>query len=283
MPPISEMINDVASWSELGEPLEKARDACTRLRFHEGLRRRIPEAAAESRVRGAHASAALDGARGDLDYFRNLARGAATWPATTDPAVHAMRGAVLATFEAEHAAKIAASAPMQALARLHVAAASPMLPPEQVGRPRMAGESCGELTDIGPAPEAALVPEAMRGIVGAMKIEHAPALVVAALVHGEILRVRPFVRGNSLVARALERALIISRGLDPTAVCVPEVGHHRAGATAYLGAATAYAQGSREGIAIWVEHCAGAVVAAAAEGEAIADAVRAGKLPDRER
>ncbi len=283
MPPIAEMIKDIASWPELGEPLEKARDACTRLRFHEGLRRRIPEAAAESRVRGAHASAALDGARGDLAYFRNLARGAATWPATGDPAVQAMRGAVLATFEAEHVAGIAASAPMQALARLHVAAASPMLPAGQVGRPRLAGEECDELTDLGPAPEAAEVQQAVRGIVAAMKLEHAPALVVAALVHGEILRVRPFVRGNALVARALERALVSSRGLDPTGVGVPEVGHHRAGATAYLGAATAYVDGSREGIAVWVEHCAGAIVAAAAEGEAIADAVRAGRLPDSAR
>ena len=281
MPPIAEIVDDVASWSELRDPLERARDACTRLRFHEGLRRRIPEAAAESRVRGAHASAALDGARGDLDYFRNLARGAATWPVTTDPAVHAMRGAVLATFEAEHVATIVGSAPLQALARLHVAAASPMLPAEQVGRPRLAGESSAELSDLGPAPEAAAVPEAVRGIVAAMKVEQAPALVVAALVHGEILRVRPFTRGNSIVARALERALVIARGLDPTAVCVPEAGHLQAGATAYLGAATAYAQGSREGVAVWVEHCADAIVAAALEGEAIADAVRAGRLPGR--
>ena len=39
--------------------MDRAREACTALRWHEGLRRRIPEAAAESRVRGAAASGLL--------------------------------------------------------------------------------------------------------------------------------------------------------------------------------------------------------------------------------
>src|SRR5690606_39573042 len=43
------------------DAVEEAREACTQLRWHPALRRRIPEAAAESRVRGATATALLEG------------------------------------------------------------------------------------------------------------------------------------------------------------------------------------------------------------------------------
>src|SRR5664280_1873616 len=69
----------------VAEATEAARQACTQLRWHEALRRRIPSAAAESRVRGARASAALDGAEMDLDLVRDLMRGAAPWPQSPDP------------------------------------------------------------------------------------------------------------------------------------------------------------------------------------------------------
>ena len=59
----------------------------TRLRFHEALRRRIPEAAAESRVRGARASAALDGADLPVELVRELMSGARAWPDELDPGV----------------------------------------------------------------------------------------------------------------------------------------------------------------------------------------------------
>ena len=66
---------------------DAAREACTRLRFHEALRRRIPEAAAESRVRGAQASAALDGADVPVGLVRELMSGVRPWPARLDPAL----------------------------------------------------------------------------------------------------------------------------------------------------------------------------------------------------
>jgi hypothetical protein len=51
-----------------------------------------------------------------------------------------------------------------------------------------------------------------------------PVVLAAALVHAELAVVRPFVRGNGLVARAAERALVAAAGLDPTGVAVPEAG-----------------------------------------------------------
>ena len=90
---------------------------------------------------------------------------------------------------------------------------------------------------------------------------------------------RPFAHGNGVVARALERALVQRTGLDPTGVAVTELGHFRQGLPAYVGALTAYASGSRDGVRLWVEHSCEALVSAAEEGRSVADAVLAGRLP----
>src|SRR5665811_699174 len=76
------------------EATDAAREACTQLRWHQALRRRIPSAAAESRVRGARASAALDGAEIDLAVVRDLMRGATAWPVSPDPIEAMLQGAV---------------------------------------------------------------------------------------------------------------------------------------------------------------------------------------------
>src|SRR5665647_3338967 len=70
--------------------------------WHQALRRRIPAAAAESRVRGARASAALDGAEVDVAVVRDLMRGAVVWSQNPDPIEAVLKGAVQATVETEH-------------------------------------------------------------------------------------------------------------------------------------------------------------------------------------
>jgi hypothetical protein len=275
VPTVAESLTAVAALPGVPEATAAARDACTQLRWHEALRRRIPQAAAESRVRGARASAALDGAEVSVDLVRDLMRGATAWPQQPDPLEQVLRGVVQATAETEHLRSLVVTAPAQALARLHTAAAAELLPPEQVGRPRRAGEQARELADLGPAPEGADVAQRLAGIV---RLVLAPALVVAALVHAEVAVLRPFVRGNAVVARAMERLVIQASGLDPTGVAVPELGHGRESGAAYLGALAAYAGGTPRGVALWLTHCGEAVVAGAQEGERIADAVRAGRL-----
>ena len=101
---------------------------------------------------------------------------------------------------------------------------------------------------------------------------------MAAVAHAEIATARPFVRGNGVVARAVERALVQATGLDPTGVAVTEAGHATQGGPAYLGALAAYATGTPEGLGLWIGHCADAVVAGAEQGVQICDAVRAGRL-----
>jgi len=180
------------------EAIEAAREACTKLRWHQGLRRGVPAAAAESRVRGARASAALDGAEMSLDVVRDLMRGATAWPLRPDPLEATVQGAVRATAETEHILATVLTSPSQALARVHAAAAGHLLPASQVGRPRRAGEISRELSDLGPSPDEAVVRERLSGIVELLLgIREAPAVVVAALVHAEIATVRPFVRGNA--------------------------------------------------------------------------------------
>ncbi|HEU4997323.1 MAG TPA: Fic family protein [Lapillicoccus sp.] len=275
MPPddVAARLRALGSLPGVAEASEAAREACTRLRFEEALRRRMPEAAAESRVRGARASAALDGAEVKVDRVRSLVG----WG--TDPVDVVVRGAVQATVESEHVVGLVLSAPWQALARLHVAAMAGVLASDQVGRPRGAGEEVRELVEVGPAPPdvsgrlASLVE-----VCGAAGSPGVPGLVVAALVHAEVATLRPFVRGNGVVARAAERAVLQATGLDPTGVAVPEVGHLRGGLAAYVGALAAYASGSADGVALWLRHCGDAVVAGADEGMRVCAAVRAGRL-----
>ncbi|NYE00156.1 hypothetical protein BJY21_001340 [Kineosphaera limosa] len=275
----------VAAWPRVATACAAAREAGTRLRFHEGLRRRIPEAAAESRVRGAWSSAALDGARVPVEVVRNLVTGRSAWP-PGDATWDRVRGAVQVTAEAERVGPLLAAgstlAPAQALARLHLAAAEPLGPASALGRPR--GSAAGSEAPHGPT-EFAMLPAppsdpgprlAMLGEV--LAAPDVPALLVAALVHAEVALVRPFVGGNALVARAAERAVLTARGLDATGVAVPEFGHAELGPTAYAGALAAFATGSRDGLTVWIEHCGAAFERAVTEGERIADAVRAGRL-----
>jgi hypothetical protein len=79
----------------------------------------------------------------------------------------------------------------------------------------------------------------------------------------------------------MERLVIQASGLDPTGVAVVELGHSMAGAgggAAYLGALAAYGSGSPRGVALWISHCAEAIVSGADEGRRIADAVLVGRL-----
>lgn len=262
------------------EQVDAVREACTRLRWHQALRRRIPEAAAESRVRGAQASGELEGARLSVEIVRDIMRGAATWHDPPDPVERVMQGVVAVTAETEHLGPLVSRTPQQVLARLHTVAAAAMVPDDGrdvLGRPRRDGEDCRELLEVGPAPPAAEARARLGGVVDLLTgLADAPALVVAAVVHAEVAVARPFTHGNAVVARALERLVVHASGLDPTGVTVPEAGH--VGGPRYLGSLTAYQRGDAAGVGMWITYCGQALVAAAEEGERIAGAVLAGRL-----
>lgn len=264
------------------ERVDAVRDDAAALRFHEGLRRRIPEAAAESRVRGAGASARLDGARLPDDVLREYAVGARAWPDPLDPTERVARGALQAVAEVEHLGRRALAQPRAALARLHTVSASWLLAPEALGRPRAGGEGCAELEPVGPAPSATAAGDRLRAVVGVLGELGAgaalPVPLVAAVVHAEVATARPFAAGNGLVARALERAVLVAGGTDATAVSVPEAGHEAAGHAAYVGALAAYATGGEQGVALWLTTALDAQRAGVARGVAVAGAVRRGRL-----
>lgn len=254
------------------------------LRLHEALRRRIPEASAESRVRGARANAALDGADFPVALVRGLVTGEREWPTDTTADVTTLRGAVQASAEAPRLAGLVRTAPAQVLARLHLAAATGLVSADAVGRPRQVGEPCGEFVELGPAPPAPEAVARLQGVgelvrdwAGVSRGSGVPVGLVMALVHAEIVVSRPFVHGNGLVARAMDRVLAVGLGLEGTGVAVPEQGFVATGATGYLGALAGYAAGGAAGVGLWCRQAIEAYRAGVAEGVRVCDAVRIGR------
>lgn len=145
-------------------------------------------------------------------------------------------------------------APLQALARLHTLAAADLVEPDMLGRPRPApGRDAGRLA----------------GLAQLLRSTDWPAPVLVAVVHGELLALRPFGSADGVVARAAARLTMISTGLDPHGLTVPEVGFLRMG-HGYLGGATAY--GDATAVGGWIVQVCQALVAGGREGTSIADA-----------
>ncbi len=235
--------------------MQAARTSVDRLLGHRVLRRRSAQVSAESALRGARASAALEGADRPLDVVRGWSQPA------YDGQGHLVSGALRVSAEIGALVPVWRRAPLQALARLHVLAAADAVPPDELGRPQV---------DAAAGARLAALAELAAGPPGA------PAVVEAAVVHGELLVLRPFGWGGGLVARAAARLVLVSRGLDPTSLAAPEVGHAEREAD-YRSAAGGYAAGTVAGVTAWVVHCAGALESGAYEGLAICEALlRAG-------
>ena len=250
--------------SGVNESVGEARTAVDRLLDHRVLRLRAGEVSAESALRGAHASAVLDGADVSLAELRS---GEARAPVAHGALrVSAELGALAGTWQ---------RAPRQVLARLHVLAAADVAAADELGRPRSGGEVVDPLGLGPPASPAAVVArvDALADLLTSRT--DAPALVVAAIVHGEVLVVRPFRWGNGLVARAAARLTLMARGLDPKGLACPEVGHLEL-AQAYADAARGYASGGADGVAAWVRHCGRAVVLGARDSLAVCEALQRG-------
>ena len=277
----------------VADAVAEARTAVDGLLGHRLLRRRSAEVTAESALRGARASAELEGAHVELERLRGQllagtgvelhdradVRGART--VANAVRLHADLGQVLVAWR---------HSPRQALARLHVLAAADLVDdPDRLGRPRDADAVVDDPYGVGPAPEPVEVAARLDGLarllVGGTS---APAVVISAVVHGELLALRPFGTADGLVARAAARLVLVDRGLDPKAVSAPEVGHAelekfgvggyardhgQVDGEAYGAALRAYVGGGPEGVGRWVAHCARAVSLGALEGVAVCEAI----------
>jgi len=248
----------------VADTVDTAREAVDRVLGHRVLRRRGSEVSAESVLRGARASAALEGDDVPLETVR---AGEASTPA--------VQGALRVTGELGQLVDTWGQAPRQVLARLHVLAAADAVGPGDLGRPRRS-DVVSDPLGVGTPPQPAVLAARLDTLVTTLTTHTAaPALVVAAIVHGELLTLRPFGWGDGLVARATERLTLISRGLDPKALVVVEAGHAEQRAD-YADALRDYAQGGADGVAGWIRYCGRAVEAGARESLAICEAFRRG-------
>jgi hypothetical protein len=212
---------------------------------HRALRRHGGQVAAEAGLRAAVASAALEGSPYELEEVRG--------GTVTDPV---LQGALRVAEGLGGLVDLWPRAPRQVLAKLHVLAARGVVPADQLGRLAGGAERIDAL--------AALV----------AGNETTPPLLLAAIVHAELLTLRPFAGPAGLVARAAARLTLIGRGFDPRGLVAVEVGH-AAREPEYVGSAGAYATGTPDGLRSWLRHYASAVSAAADEITTIGDRVLA--------
>lgn len=276
------------------EAVSSVRRSVDRVYGHRVMRRRGTEVSAEAALRGARATAALSGADWALEEVRRRS----DFSAPGEP--RTVGGALRVNAEAGQLLSMWRQSPMRVLARLHVVASGGTEASaagsaegagtgtaedagEAIGRPRRAGESVAEPGAAPPLPLPLPLPDAdeMAARLDALAAlvvagSSAPALVMAAVVHGELLTLRPFRTDNGLVARAAERIVLVGSGLDPKAVCPAEVGHAEEGREAYEAALAGYAGGTPEGVGQWIAHCGGAVRLGARESTAVCEALQRG-------
>ena len=232
------MTPDPLAWLESLEGVPSAfaaaRDGIDVLLRDRGLRRTSPEMTAESLLRGAHASAVLEGSGSSLAELRD---------GTGDDVGQA---SLRVSTELLAFAPALGRSPAQALARIHALAAAGSLPDDRLGRPRDA--------------EAA---DRLQGVARVMLTSTSvPALMVAAIVHADLVAAAPFASHNGIVARAAERLLLVARGVDEKSLVVPEAGHLALRA-AYESNLRGYRDGGQAGVHAWLLYAAEAYAAGA--------------------
>jgi len=193
-------VDPLASLSALeGVPsgFASARDGIDAMLRDRGLRKTSPDLTAEALLRGAWASAVLEGSSSSLEDARSGAGD------------EIAQASLRVSTELLGLVPVLKSSPLQAFARLHALAAGGSLPTEELGRPRDA-ESAGRLQVL----SARLLEETA-----------APAMLVAAIVHADLATSTPFASHNGIVARAVERLVLVARGVDEKSLLVPEEGH----------------------------------------------------------
>jgi hypothetical protein len=211
-----------------------ARDGIDAMLRDRGLRRTSPETTAESLLRGAHASAVLEGSGSTLPELR---AGAGDEVA---------QAALRVSTELLSLAPALGRSPAQALARIHALAAAGSLPQDRLGRPRDAASA-----------------DRLQGVAELMvSAGSAPALLLAAVVHADLAVAAPFASHNGIVARAAERLVLVARGLDAKSLVVPEAGHLALRA-AYESNLRGYRDGGQAGVHAWLLYAAEAYAAGA--------------------
>ena len=288
-------------------------EASAQLRWQEALRKRWREARAEASVRAAVSGAAIEGAVVSAQALREQIatgpKGAGAHASSKDPAWDAATGlwrahSRLVGYMPDLVGRTRPVVPAtaQLMATLHRDVAGPLavgglISEAVVGCPRESGQALenqslegggllegrkaaftgGQLLEGGPGPNLGgqELRERLAQIVTLIDTPNLPALVRVALVHAEMLTVRPFALANGALGRLLVRHLSVRDGLDPTGVSVSDYYAGRVPG-AYAEAAQAYASASLEGVVAWIIWQAEALLEGMRQGSELSRAVQAG-------
>ncbi|MEU4559231.1 oxidoreductase [Actinoplanes sp. NPDC023936] len=231
--------------ADVAPAFAEARNTVDTAMRHRALRRHGGQVAAEASLRAAVASAALEGSKYDLEEVRG--------GTVTDPTV---QGALRVAESLGGLVDLWPRAPRQVLAKLHVLAARGVVHDHDLGRLVSGAERI----------------DALSALVAGN--EETPPLLLAAIVHAELITLRPFAGPAGVVARAAARLTLIGRGFDPRGLVGVEAGHLER-EPEYVGSAGAYATGTPDGVRSWLRHYASAVTAGAQQITVIGDGVLA--------
>jgi hypothetical protein len=230
----------------VGEAVDRARSAVDGVLWDRAVRAKVGDVVTGSRLRGAWASAAIDGAEVRPDA---LVSGDAL---DGSPIGRVVAASLALQAEIPTQADAFGRAPLQVLSRLHTVVAAGFVDDEQRGRLRGDLDADDPLR-LGGLPGASDASRRITALAGVLtRPTSAPALVVAAVAHAEVAVTRPFAWGSGLVARSLTRLVLAARGLDPDGVTVPEAGLFAAGRSTYAEALRGYAAGEPDGVARWL-------------------------------
>lgn len=235
---------DVAAIPGVLDAVTRARAALDPLLLDRKLRTHGSALAAEAAIQNAHASATLDGAEVPIDELRSRSR--------VSPVLRAASDALETQTMLRRLHGLPAR---QVWAQLAVVAGREYLDEELRGRPRTGEQPLHDPLHLQHtyAPDDVAVRLAMLAEL-LQRPTSAPALVVAAIAHAELVALQPFGAGNGLVARAYFHHLLAERGVDPDYFSMTDVGIVSLGRAAYVRAIREYDRG--DGVGAWVIHIA---------------------------
>ncbi len=214
---------------EIAEQLGEARTAIDELLWRRDVRSNAAQIAVDSLRIGARDSAAIEGAdQAGVD---------------DSPMGRVLEAAIAVTAEAVRMDDTWDHSPAQVLAHLHSVAARGFTAPDELGRPR-SGDDVDDPLHIGNVPGAAVIAPRLVTLSDVVLEPGLPAMLEAAIVHGELMALRPFHWGSGLVARASIRTIFRARGLDPSSFTTPERGMYEIGRHEYVSAIRAFHAGT---------------------------------------
>ena len=265
------MLRAAAARPDVASAMDEAHAALADLRFSEGLRRGWEEARAEAAVREAAALSIVEGARTSVDDVRALSM-ADEGGAASDP------GAALALGIWRSQWNLASHFPALNTRSQGGARVAPTpLPALIAGLHR---DACSGLVAAGLTPPREVAvptdPALLAPALGYARCD-APALAVAAALTAHFRFRRVFAQASSVVGGGLARWILVTRGVDPTGVCVPSA--YDALDPARAGRSLAgWVSADEAGLARWITHYCAGVVYGAQVGRDVARHVQAGRL-----